>query len=73
MFRHRLSKFSKASLFVACMLLVGGSMNSCQDVLDDYKYDDEEPAWLGASIYDFLKEGTPGLRSRDSSRITLGV
>ena len=42
------------------MLLVGGSINSCQDVFDDYKYDDEEPSWLGASVYDFLKEGTPG-------------
>ncbi|MBR5455613.1 MAG: hypothetical protein IKU76_01520 [Bacteroidaceae bacterium] len=60
MFKHRLSKFGRASLFAACMLLVGGSMNSCQDKLDDYKYDDEEPTWLGASIYDFLKEGTPG-------------
>lgn len=59
MFKHRLSKFSKATLFAACMLLVGGSLNSCQDMLDDYKYDDEEPTWLGASIYDFLKEGTP--------------
>lgn len=60
MFKHRLSKFGRASLFAACMLIVGGSMNSCQDKLDDYKYDDEEPTWLGASIYDFLKEGSPG-------------
>ena len=60
MFKHRLSKFGKATLFVACMLLVGGSLNSCQDMLDDYKYDDDEPNWLGASVYDFLKEGTPG-------------
>ena len=60
MFKHRLSKFGKATLFVACMLLVGGSLNSCQDWFDDYKYDDDEPSWLGASIYNFLKEGTPG-------------
>ena len=60
MFKHRLSKIGKASLFVACMLLVGGSMNSCRDMLDEYPYDNEEPTWLGASIYDFLKEGTPG-------------
>ena len=60
MFKHRLSKFGKATLFMACMLLVGGSLNSCQDVFDTYKYDDEEPTWLGASIYDFLKKGTPG-------------
>ena len=60
MFKHRLSKFGRASLFAMFMLLVGGSFQSCQDWLDDYKYDDEEPKWLGASIYDFLKKGTPG-------------
>ena len=60
MFKHRLSKFGKASFFAVCMLLVGGTMNSCQDKLDEYKYDNEEPSWLGASIYDFLKEGSPG-------------
>ena len=60
MFKHRLSKFGRASLLAVCMLLVGGSFQSCQDWLDDYKYDDEEPKWLGASIYDFLKEGVPG-------------
>ena len=60
MFKHRLSKFGKSSLFAMCMLLVGGSFLSCQDWLDDYKYDDEEPKWLGASIYDLLKDGTPG-------------
>lgn len=60
MFKHRLSKFGKASLVALCMLFVGGSLQSCQDWFDSYKYDDEEPDWLGASIYDFLKEGTPG-------------
>ena len=60
MFMHRLRKFGKASLFALSMLLVGGSLNSCKDWLDDYKFDDEEPEWLGASIYDFLKEGSPG-------------
>lgn len=60
MFRHRLSKLSSISLLAICMLFVGGSLQSCQDWFDDYKYDDEEPNWLGASIYDFLKEGTPG-------------
>lgn len=59
MFKHRLSKFGKASLLALCMLFVGGSLQSCQDWLDDYKYDDEEPDWLGASIYDFLEKGTP--------------
>ena len=57
MFKHRLSKFSKASLLAVCMLLVGGSFQSCED---DYIYDDKEPKWLGASIYDFLKTGSPG-------------
>lgn len=60
MFMHRLRKFGRASLFALSMLLVGGSLNSCKDWLDDYKYDDEEPDWLGASIYDFLKEGSAG-------------
>lgn len=60
MFRHRLSKLYTLSLLAMCMLFVGGSLQSCQDWLDDYKYDDEEPTWLGASIYDFLKAGTPG-------------
>ena len=60
MFKHRLSKFGIASLFAMCMLFVGGSLQSCQDLLDEYPYDDPgDPAWLGASVYDFLKEGTP--------------
>ena len=57
MFKHRLSKIGKLSLVAACMLLVGGSFVSCED---DYFYDDKEPSWLGASIYNFLEEGTPG-------------
>ena len=57
MFKHRLSKFGKASLVAMSMLLVGGSFQSCED---DYFYDDKEPTWLGASIYDFLKTGSPG-------------
>ena len=60
MFMHRLRKFGRASLFALSMLLVGGSLNSCKDWLDDYKYDNEEPDWLGASVYDFLKEGSSG-------------
>ena len=57
MFKHRLSKIGMASLFAACVLLVGGSLSSCED---DYFYDDREPSWLGASIYDFLLEGSTG-------------
>ena len=57
MFKHRLSKFGMASLFAACMFLVGGSLSSCED---DYFYDEREPEWLGASVYDFLVAGSPG-------------
>ena len=57
MFKHRLSKFGKASLFAMFMLLVGGSFQSCED---DYDLPREEPKWLGASIYDFLKTGSAG-------------
>jgi uncharacterized surface protein with fasciclin (FAS1) repeats len=47
------------SLLSAFMLLVGGSLQSCQDMLDVYPYDDPgDPEWLGASVYDFLKDGT---------------
>lgn len=35
-------------LFVGMLIL-----NSC---VDDYYYDDREPEWLGASIYDYLKD-----------------
>ena len=59
MFEHRLSKFGRTILLVACLLFVGGMQQSCKDWLDDYKYDDSEPEWLGASIYAFLQEGTP--------------
>lgn len=57
MFMHRLSKIGKATLFAACVLLAGGSFMSCED---DYFYPHEEPTWLGASIYDFLKDGSEG-------------
>ena len=58
MFERRFSKFGKAFLLTACLLLVGGLQQSCKDWLDDYKYDDSEPEWLGESIYAFLQEGT---------------
>ena len=58
MFERRFSKFGRAFLLAACLLLVGGLQQSCKDWLDDYKYDDSEPEWLGESIYAFLKEGT---------------
>ena len=58
MFEHRLSKLGKTFFLAICLLLVGGLQQSCKDWLDDYKYDDSEPDWLGASIYAFLQEGT---------------
>ena len=60
MFKHRLTKFGVSSLFAMFMLFAGGSLQSCKDWLDVYPYDDPgDPEWLGASVYDFLKEGTP--------------
>ena len=59
MFKHRLTKFGVSSLFAIVMLFVGGSMQSCQDWLDVYPYDDPgDPEWLGSSVYEFLKKGT---------------
>lgn len=61
MLQHRLSKFGNAALVAFCMLFTGSFMQSCNDELfDDYKYDDEYPGWLGASIYDFLNEDHDG-------------
>lgn len=56
MLKHRLSKFSRVAFVSLCVLFTGSIMQSCVDAFDDYKYDDEEPSWLGASIYDFLKK-----------------
>ena len=52
MHAHKRLRVSKACLcLVLCLPLLG----SCKD---DYIYDDEEPSWLGANIYDYLeKEG----------------
>lgn len=58
MFKHRLTKFGVSSFLAMSMLFIGGSLQSCQDWLDVYPYDDGDPEWLGASVYDFLKEGT---------------
>lgn len=59
MFKRRFSKLGRAFLLVACLFLVSGLQQSCKDWLDDYKYDDSEPDWLGESIYAFLQEGSP--------------
>ena len=61
MLRHRLSKISKAALLALCALLVGGMFNSCQDHFDEYTYDDgDQPAWLGESVYSFLRNNSSG-------------
>ena len=60
MFKHRLTKFGVSSVLAMFMLFISGSLQSCKDWLDDYPYDDPgDPEWLGSSVYDFLKEGTP--------------
>ncbi len=57
MLKHRLTKIGNALIVALCMFFVGGLVQSCEDPLglDDYKYDDKEPDWLGGSIYEFLK------------------
>jgi len=41
-------------IFIACAMLVGVLWAvSCED---EYTYDDKEPDFLGASVYDYLKD-----------------
>lgn len=37
---------------MACLLFVCATVQSCRD---EYEYDNREPEWLGASIYDYLE------------------
>ena len=37
---------------MACLLIVCATVQSCRD---EYYYDDREPEWLGASIYEYLE------------------
>ena len=61
MLKHRLSKISKAAFIMLCALFVGGTFQSCEDMFDDYSYDDGgEPSWLGESVYDFLRNNDSG-------------
>lgn len=51
--KHYLKEFtSRISTFSFFLILGATLLSSC----DDYIYDDKEPDWLGASIYDYLKE-----------------
>lgn len=68
MFKNCLSKFSCA-LIAMCALVTGGLFQSCFDELDEYKYDDSEPSWLGSSIYDFLNEESGERTYRNYVRI----
>ena len=59
MLKHRLSKISKAALLM--LLVIGGAFQSCEDVLDEYSYDDGKmPSWLGESVYAFLRDNNTG-------------
>ena len=46
---------SKVGKFIsmACLLFVCATVQSCRD---EYYYDDREPDFLGASIYEYLEE-----------------
>ncbi len=50
--RKHVSKVGKC-IGVACLLFVCAMVQSCRD---EYYFDDREPSFLGASIYDYLKE-----------------
>lgn len=41
------------ALRALCVVSVAGAVSSCTD---DYKWDDENPTWLGASIYEYLQK-----------------
>lgn len=58
MLKHRLSKFCSTTFVALSLLFTGSFVMSCQDAFDEYSYDDEEPGWLGSSIYAFLQEET---------------
>lgn len=48
---NRLSKWSRHSQKMVCLLAACGLMYACKD---DYTLDDEKPGWLNASIYESL-------------------
>ncbi len=50
--RKHVSKVGKY-IGMACLLFVCAMVQSCRD---EYFYDDQEPDFLGSSIYDYLKE-----------------
>ena len=50
--KKHVSKVGKC-ISMACLLFVCATVQSCRD---EYYYDDREPDFLGASIYDYLQE-----------------
>ena len=50
--KKHVSKVGKY-ISMACLLFVCATVQSCRD---EYYYDDREPDFLGASIYDYLQE-----------------
>lgn len=50
---HLKKLFYRLTLILIGMVAWGSLFVSCKD---DYPYDDKEPEWLGASIYDYLVE-----------------
>ena len=50
---NRLSKWSRHSSRVACLLAAVGLMYACKD---EFILDDEKPSWLNSSIYESLEQ-----------------
>ena len=50
---NRLSKWSRHSSRVVCLLAVCGLMYACKD---EFILDDEKPSWLNSSIYESLEQ-----------------
>ena len=50
---NRLSKWSRHSSRVVCLLTLCGLMYACQD---EFILDDEKPSWLNSSIYESLEQ-----------------
>ena len=50
---NRLSKWSRHSSRLVCLLAACGLMYACKD---EFTLDDEKPSWLNSSIYESLQE-----------------
>ena len=50
---NRLSKWSRHSSRVVCLLAACGLMYACKD---EFILDDEKPSWLNSSIYERLEQ-----------------